>query len=91
MEEIKVEKFKVGNSCHGDIFEINDIDYDNLDKLEVINFINDMILKDINKEQLIKNIFKLTLEYLQLDVIDSHSSTCEQCGNDNWIVVYGKE
>lgn len=78
-----IKEFETGEHCSGEILSVNGIDYEDLKQDEILSFINKMFKNDINKYTLIKECFKICLEYLQSDIIDSSSSSCDQCGNFN--------
>ena len=42
-----------------------------------------MMENDINKSNLIKELFQTTIEYLQYDMIENSSDRCDSCGNYN--------
>ncbi len=84
MKEKDIENFETGESCFGDILRINGKDYEDLHEGDVIEFILDMLYNDLNKLSLRQEVLKKCLDYLQFDIEDSSSDTCEQCGNPNW-------
>lgn len=87
MEAKDIKEFELGEHCFDQILRVNGIDYDELSNEEVIEFINDILLNNINSNSLVKEVFKICLEHLQYDCVENDSSVCEQCGNYN---NYGK-
>ena len=83
MKAKDIKEFELGKHCFGEILRVNGIDYNDLSKDDVIEFIMDMFENDINACNLIRDTFKNSLEYLQYDCIESRSSSCDQCGDWN--------
>ena len=91
MEVKDIKEFELGEHCFGDILRVNGVDYDDLKKDDVIEFILDMFKNDINADSLIEETFKNALEHLQYDCIESDNDSCEQCGNWNHYSKYVAE
>ena len=83
-----IEQFETGEHCFGPVLRVNDVDYKDIDKEDVILMILEILKKDINKENLIRECFKLCLEYLPANLEDSNSNICEQCDNFNHYNLY---
>jgi hypothetical protein len=79
----EIKEYKLGNHCFGEIFTINGVDYDDLKQEDVFLIIKEMLENDLNKELILKETFKLILEYLPSDLIESYSNKCDQCGDWN--------
>lgn len=83
MKQGDIKEFELGNHCYGDILNVNGTDYDDLKKEDVIEFITDMLLNDINSESIMKEALKVCLENLQFDCTENDHGSCEQCGSYN--------
>lgn len=90
MKASDINEFELGNHCYGEIIRINDKDIEEIPKEEIIEYINDMLTSDINSNSLMIELLKTTLEYMQFDVVESDSSSCEQCGGYNDYTKYIK-
>lgn len=91
MKAKDIKEFELGEHCFGPILTVNGIDYEDLTKEEVLEFISDMFENDINASSLIREAFKNSLEHLQYECIENDSDTCEQCGNWNYHSKYVSE
>ena len=78
-----IKEYEIGNHCFGPILTVNGTQYNDIPQEEIKKFILNMFENDINSDLLIREVFKLSLEYLQLDCIKNDHDTCEQCGNWN--------
>ena len=78
-----IKEFETGRHCFGEILTVNGTEYEDLDKQGVLSFINTCLTTDINSEHLTREVFKMCLDYLQHNCVDSHSSKCDQCGDWN--------
>ena len=85
---IKIKEFERGEHCFGPILTVNGIEYNDLNQEEVIDFINDMFKNNLNNGLLIRECFDTCLDYLQAEMVDSSSDSCEQCGNFNSYAKY---
>lgn len=83
MKAKDIKEFELGEHCYGEILSVNGVDYEDLTKDDVLEFITDMFENDINASNLIRETFKNSLEYLQFNCIENDSNFCEQCGNYN--------
>ena len=83
MKQSDIKEYETGEHCFGEILNINGKSYEDFSEEDTMEFILDMLSNDINKESLKKDIIKIALEYLQFDLIDHDSNTCDQCGNWN--------
>jgi hypothetical protein len=83
MKKENIKEYEIGNHCFGEILRVNGVDFDGLKKEDIKEFITDMIDNDINTIPLQRELLKITLEYLQLELTDSNHSKCEQCGDWN--------
>lgn len=90
METREIDEFELGKSCFGEILRVNGVDYEELCPDEVMELIMDVMMNDINKSNFIKETFQSALEYLQYDLVDSDSSSCDQCGDWNHYEKYVK-
>lgn len=80
---MKIKEFEIGKHCFGEILKVNGIDYEDLNKEDVLSVMNEMFKNNLNKENLLKDCFKLCLEYLEADTVDYSQDKCDQCGNYN--------
>ncbi|MHB8762583.1 MAG: hypothetical protein ACYC6J_09440 [Coriobacteriia bacterium] len=83
MKAKDIEVIELGKHCFGQIFTVNDKDYNDYTKEEIIEFIIDMFNNDINSSIFLKETFESGLRYLQYDCVEDDSSTCDQCGDYN--------
>ena len=83
MKAKDIQDFELGENCFGPILKVNGTHYEDLNKEDVLEFVTDMLLNDINSGNLLMETFKNSLEYLQYDCVESHSDHCDQCGNYN--------
>jgi len=88
---MKIDSYEIGEHCFGKILRVNGVDYEDLDKKEVIAFILERFEKDINREILIEETFQNLLEHLQYDCVEDEISSCDQCGNYNFYSKYKNE
>ena len=88
MKAKDIKYFELGEHCYGKIIRVNGIDYEDLDKEQVIELITDMFENDINASSLIMEAFVNSLEHLQYDEVESDSDICEQCENYNTYAKY---
>lgn len=90
MKLVDIKEYELGEHCFGETLSVNGKDYDDLTKEEVMEFINDMCDQktNINASILVRDLFKVALGHLQFDITDSHSDSCEQCGNWNHYAKY---
>lgn len=80
-EEIKNwEKIK---HCYGEDIRINGKDIEEVTSEKLLEFVNEMLIFDTNKDQLLKEVVQLCLEYLQGDLVEDESHLCEQCSDWN--------
>lgn len=84
MKAEDIKEFGLGEPCFGPILRVNGKEYEDLSKEDVIEFINDMLLNDLNKENLLMETFRNCLEMLQFDSIESTTDRCDQCSNYNY-------
>lgn len=84
---IKIKEFEKGEHCFGPILTVDGVEYNDLKQEDVIEFINYMFKNNLNSGLLIRDCFETCLDYLQAEMVDSSSDSCEQCGNWN---LYGK-
>jgi hypothetical protein len=87
---MEVKEYEGGNHCFGEILRINGQEYEDIDPDVLKDFIFDMLEENTNKEHLLRELVKTSLEYLELDVVESDSSTCDQCGDYNFYTKYSK-
>lgn len=81
-EDIKT--YEIGEHCFGEILKVNGIDYEDLEKDDIMEFILDMLREDnINSSIYLKEVFKYLLENVEADCIENHYDDCDQCGNPN--------
>lgn len=85
-----IKEFELGKHCFGKILKVNGIDYEDITKTEMIEFIIDMFNNDINSSQLIEETFINCLQHLQYDCTETEESTCDQCGSYNYSNKYMK-
>lgn len=85
---MNITEYETGNHCFERILRINGKDYDELDKCDIKAFIVNMLDEDLNKDHLLEELFRKTLEYLQLDLVESSNDDCDQCGNWNFYNKY---
>jgi hypothetical protein len=83
MKPEDIKTYELGDHCFGPILRVNDVDYEDINESDIISFINNMMENDINKSNLIKELFQSTIEYLQYDMIENSSDRCDSCGNYN--------
>jgi hypothetical protein len=86
-----IKEYETGEHCFGDILRVNGVDYDDLSIKDTMGIIHDVMENNINSSSYIKEIFKIALEYAQLDFISGHTDDCDQCGNWNSYSKYGIE
>jgi phage major head subunit gpT-like protein len=84
MKSEDVKTYEIGEHCFGPILKINETDYEDLNKEEVLELIDDMCRNDINSDSLLFKLLQETLSYIQYDLIEEDNSTCDQCGNWNF-------
>lgn len=83
-----IKEYELGKHCFGDILTVNGKDYEDISKEDAIEFILDMFENDLNSEILIMETFKNALEYLQAEMVENDSSSCDQCGDWNYYSKY---
>ena len=83
MKTEDINEFELGEHCFGNILRINGKDYEDLDKAEILEFINDMLLNDSNSSSLIYETLENCLNHLQFESTESTSDKCDQCGHWN--------
>lgn len=83
-----IKEYELGKHCFGEILTINGKDYVDISKEDAIEFILDMFENDLNSEILIMETFKNALEYLQGEIVENNSSSCDQCGDWNYYSKY---
>lgn len=88
MRKDDITTYIIGEHCFGPILEVNGIEYNDISKEDVNEFISDMLENDINSDSLRRAVFQLVLEHLQLESEESSSDSCEQCGNYNYTNTY---
>ena len=76
MEELIIE---TGNTCFGDIMIVNEVDYEDLEE-STINEIFEIVMLDSHNK---RELFKLALDLIDGEYMDSSHSSCDQCGNFN--------
>lgn len=79
----EIKEFETGEHCFGKILRVNGKDYEDFDKSDILNFINQMFKEDINSEFIIREAFENCLDHLQFYLKEKNDSTCDQCGNWN--------
>ena len=85
---MNIKEFEKGESCFGPILSVDGVDYQDLKREDVVEFINYMFKENINNGLLIRECFETCLDYLQAEQVESSSSSCEQCGNWNHYAKY---
>lgn len=88
MKEIK--EWESGRYCFGDFLVIDGKDFEDLDKDEVTNFIFERLKVTSNRSHLLEEILRIVLEDMNFEIVDEHSSICEQCGDWNFSTTYRK-
>lgn len=88
MKAEDITEFELGNYCFGEILKVNGKDYDSFSKEDILEFINDMLINDINSSNLLKETFIASLQYLQFETVETDTSQCEECGNWNYYEKY---
>lgn len=78
-----IKEFETGEHCFGEILNINGKDYSEFKEEDILSMIQQMSTESINSSSFIRETFKLLLEYLQADMVDSSSNACLQCGSYN--------
>jgi len=85
-----IKEFEIGDYCFSKHLTINGKDYEDYSKEEILEFIDDFLKNDINPDITMREIFENLLEHLEFDLVESDSSTCEQCGDWNSYQKYKK-
>lgn len=78
-----INDIEIGESCFGEILRLNGIDYEDINQEDVLNMINYLFKNNLNKHILIKECFKISIDYISTDVVNSNQDKCDQCGNWN--------
>lgn len=90
MKAQDIQTYEIGEHCFGPILKINETDYEDLDKEEILELINDMCRNDLNSGLLVFKLLQEALSYLEYDLVESDNDSCEQCGNWNFHKKYKK-
>jgi len=83
MKAEDIKEYEEGAHCYGPILTINGKDYKDYTNEELIEFLNDMFENDLNAGLLLRECVQKGLDFLQADLVESSSSSCDQCGNYN--------
>lgn len=83
MKSKDIKNWEKIKHCYGEATRINDRDIEGIPTKELIEFVQDMLVSSINKEHLLEEVVALCLEYLQGDLVEDESHSCEQCGDWN--------
>lgn len=87
MKYSDIKSYEIGESCFDEILRVNGIDYEDLSKEDIMEFINDMF-NSLNGHIYIKETFKTLLENVEGDLVEHNNSSCDQCGNHNTYYKY---
>ena len=77
---MKINKLELGNGCFGPILRINDVEYEDLDKKEVIQFIVDYLNDDnnINNKYFLDEMFREIIEDYVVSKLDIKKEDIKQ-------------
>lgn len=90
MKEQGIKEYEKIKHCFGERLTINGVGFEDTDKSELVELINDMLNNNLNSEALLKSLVEAALDYLQFDLIKDDYSSCEQCGDWNSYEKYSK-
>lgn len=91
MKAKDITEYEIGERCFGPILKVNGLEYDALSRASATEFIKDMCMNDINADSLRQELFRICLEHLQFNEVDSNNDQCDQCGNYNYYIKCVKE
>lgn len=88
---MEITEFEEGSHCFGDYLTINGKDYEDFSEEEVIGFITEQLKNGLNREYFKQKFLTELLIDMDFEIVEEHSSSCEQCGDWNRSTKYVKQ